>query len=50
MLDKIRVLGVMFGYVYFSSSFLQNALNEYVRHVEVLPILKDAQIVFRILS
>lgn len=50
LLDNIRVLGVMFGYVSSSSSFLQSALNKDVHHVKALPILRDVQIVFGILS
>ncbi len=50
MLDNIKVLGVLFGYVFFFSSFLQNVLNKDVCHVKMLLILRNVQIFFEILS
>jgi hypothetical protein len=48
--DDIGVLGVSFGFASFSSSFLQDVLNEDVCHVEMLPKLGDVEIVFGIFS
>jgi hypothetical protein len=47
--DNIKVLGVPFGFVSFSYSFLCDVLDENVCHANVLLKLKDVQIAFGIL-
>lgn len=47
--NGIWVLGVFCGFVLFSSSFLQDILDEDVRHVNVFLGLRDVQVVFNIL-
>lgn len=46
LLDGIKVLDASFGFVFFISSFLQDALDEDVHHVDVLLKLGDVQIIF----
>jgi hypothetical protein len=45
-MDGIKVLDTSFGSTFFTSSFLQDALDEDVHHVDVLLKLGDIQIVF----
>jgi hypothetical protein len=47
--DNIKILGIPFGFDYFSLSFLQKALNENVHHVDELLRLRDVHIAFGIL-
>lgn len=47
--NDIRVLGAPFGSMLFSSSFLQDVVDEDVRHVYMLLELGDIQVIFRIL-
>jgi hypothetical protein len=46
ILDGIKVLDTLFGSIFFTSSFLQDALDEDVHHVDVFLRLGDVQIVF----
>ncbi len=43
------VMGFPFGYMLFSSSILQDVLDEDVHHVDVLPRLGDVHVAFKIL-
>jgi hypothetical protein len=47
--DDIKILGVPFGFDYFSLSFLQKALDENVHHVDELLRLGDVHVAFGIL-
>jgi hypothetical protein len=44
-----EILGVLFGFGSFFSSFLQEVLDEDVRHGDVLSKLGDVQVTFGIL-
>jgi hypothetical protein len=43
------VLGIPFGFVSFSSSFLQDVLDEDVRHANLFSRSEDVQVAFKIL-
>jgi hypothetical protein len=47
--NVIRVLGILFEFPFFISSFLQDALDKHVCHAKVLMKLRDVQVVFGIL-
>jgi hypothetical protein len=42
-------MGILFGFSFFLSSFLQKALNEDVHHANVLLRLEDVQVAFEII-
>jgi hypothetical protein len=39
--NGIKVLGVPFGYMFFTSSFLQDTLEENVCHIDMISTLRD---------
>jgi hypothetical protein len=47
-LEGIRVLGVPFSTTSFASTFIKNALVKDIQHVNLLPIMGDVQVAFRI--
>jgi hypothetical protein len=48
LVDNIRIMGILFGFSYFLSSFLQKDLDEDVHHANVLSRLRDVQVAFQI--
>jgi hypothetical protein len=48
-LGGIRILGVPFGFVFFTSSFMKEALGKDVRHANVFLNLGDVYVTFGIL-
>jgi hypothetical protein len=49
MLDGIKILNIMFGFLSFFSSFLYDVLDENVCHAKALLKLGDVQVTFWIL-
>jgi hypothetical protein len=47
--EGIKILGVMLGNSTFTSSFIKNAMPEDVQHVELLFIVVDVHVGFKIL-
>jgi hypothetical protein len=42
----IKILGVLLGTSFFTSSFVQNALRKDVQHMDLLPKMGDVQVAF----